>query len=1273
MGLWSAVPGGTSLFAATVGFVAAAVWGGRRTWLLGLGSIVVLGGILTGFAAHRQVGQITGRWEGYWAEREGRVEERLATSLDDRLLAAETAADELAQLLGRSVPAGEGALPELRERHGVSALALYGPAGELLVWDGVHRGKVPEGVQRGLRRYAYGDLPLFGYLYVTAPAGEVGTAVAAILLRSDLPDPLASDADDFASRFGQEVGEEIRIVQPGAADLEGGWDFQLGTRALFTVVLDPPSPESRVNDILGSWRVMVGAVMLLAWLLLALGGPPRLAAGAVAAFTLLFLAAVLPFQELRGLGPLFDRLRFQVVGIPLSLGRFAALSLAGVTVISVAPRPRFRLSGWGAGIAAAVTFPLILLWLGTGPGREILAEGQAPWVTYQGTVAILLTLVVGSILALVHHSEGGRVFGLGGVIMAAFLGAGSAAWIWTTSTLPPWWAALWGVPVAMAAYSMGGWTGWQRAPAAWVLAGLLAGTAAVPAAWAHRVDARMREGETTIRRMAAPEDPDLERALLRLGRGARALARSGEAGVDLLYGAWRASGLDDLGAPAWLTIWSPAGIPEEELRVGMSERPSVAAAVQQDSASGPPVRIVRFERDDARYVLRATLPGGEILTLAGGTAEAARPLTLIPAESGSTAHSEELDWVRTEQGWQIERPLTFPNGAFYHAHYDVLLPGALLALARATLLVILNVALFLAFWVVGRGLLRDVGLALFGFFVLANAIFGTVAYRTIAGTSRRAAQVLAERVADDASGWYLEVGGQMQALARRVGVELLEYRAGELREGSVEELVELGLYEGWVSMDVFRILEGREGIREFTETALGRWEYVTAYRRLPDGDVLAAQVPLQAGASAIRSADVAQLLAFAVVVGAALSLGLALLVGRALTRPIHTLQVASERVGAGNLRLRLPAERADEFGSVFRAFNRMVARLRRARRQLIRTTRRTQAIMEEAAVGMVALDPSGRVTMVNPRAVGLLETELQVGDPVPSSGPVGTQLAEWLELFLAREAEEADLELQPGDRRVRVRARRLGSPGARGGAVVALEDVTDELRTERVLAWGEMARQVAHEVKNPLTPIKLSVQHIRRAWDDRNPEFDSILERNADAMLVEIERLATIAKSFSRFGAPSGPEVAPLTAVDVGAVVKDMLTLYEASEGPVVFDSRVADGLPLARARVSELKEVLVNLLENARNATREGGGVVVHALSAEEGGVLIRVVDDGAGIPEELMPKVFEPHFSSRTTGTGLGLAIVRRLVESWGGAVSLGSSPEEGTVVSLELLPWD
>ena len=140
-------------------------------------------------------------------------------------------------------------------------------------------------------------------------------------------------------------------------------------------------------------------------------------------------------------------------------------------------------------------------------------------------------------------------------------------------------------------------------------------------------------------------------------------------------------------------------------------------------------------------------------------------------------------------------------------------------------------------------------------------------------------------------------------------------------------------------------------------------------------------------------------------------------------------------------------------------------------------------------------------------------------------------LSDWVALFVDGTAEEATTELHSGDRRVRVRARRLGSLGTRRGVVVAMDDVTDELRTERVLAWGEMARQVAHEVKNPLTPIKLSIQHIRRAWNDGRSDFDEILIKNADAMLSEIDRLAAIASSFSRFGAPGGAGETPLSPV----------------------------------------------------------------------------------------------------------------------------------------------
>jgi nitrogen fixation/metabolism regulation signal transduction histidine kinase len=301
-----------------------------------------------------------------------------------------------------------------------------------------------------------------------------------------------------------------------------------------------------------------------------------------------------------------------------------------------------------------------------------------------------------------------------------------------------------------------------------------------------------------------------------------------------------------------------------------------------------------------------------------------------------------------------------------------------------------------------------------------------------------------------------------------------------------------------------------------------------------------------------------------------------------------------------------------------------------------------------------------------------LELEVPLGEPLPSSGALGEDLTVWLARFMSEGRDEADVELHAGQRRFRIRARRLGTSAGRGGAVVALEDVTDELRTERVLAWGEMARQVAHEVKNPLTPIKLSVQHVQRAWEDQRPDFGSILTRNADAMLREIDRLAEIAQSFSRFGAPAGYGEAALTSVDVAGVVEEVLTLYRASEGPVRFVGAVSPSLQPVRARVPEMKEVLVNLLENARAASAQGAVVEVEASPADDGGVVLAVIDHGVGISEAFMPRVFEPHFSTRSTGTGLGLAIVRRLVESWGGEIQLASREGEGTRVTVNLRPW-
>ena len=228
-----------------------------------------------------------------------------------------------------------------------------------------------------------------------------------------------------------------------------------------------------------------------------------------------------------------------------------------------------------------------------------------------------------------------------------------------------------------------------------------------------------------------------------------------------------------------------------------------------------------------------------------------------------------------------------------------------------------------------------------------------------------------------------------------------------------------------------------------------------------------------------------------------------------------------------------------------------------------------------------------------------------------------------------------------------------------------------ELRTARVLAWGEMARQIAHEIKNPLTPIKLAVQHIRRAYRDRRPDFGDILDDSVTQILAEIDRLTEIARAFSRYGAP--PEaIGPLEQVDAAAVARDALTLYRKSDSRIDFSTAIEMGLPRVRARSGELKEVLLNLLENARDAL-DGEGHVEIQLYTLDDRVALDVVDDGPGIPPELLRRIFEPHFSTRSTGTGLGLAIVRRIVESWGGTIDVESEPGRGTIMRVRMVAAD
>ena len=221
-------------------------------------------------------------------------------------------------------------------------------------------------------------------------------------------------------------------------------------------------------------------------------------------------------------------------------------------------------------------------------------------------------------------------------------------------------------------------------------------------------------------------------------------------------------------------------------------------------------------------------------------------------------------------------------------------------------------------------------------------------------------------------------------------------------------------------------------------------------------------------------------------------------------------------------------------------------------------------------------------------------------------------------------------------------------------------------RAERVLAWGEMARQIAHEIKNPLTPIRLGVQHLRRARSDPRVDYDAVLNDNVKRILAEIDRLDEIARSFSRYGSAPA-DLAPSTAVDVAAVVKDVVALEQMGDRKVKWQLRKADRPAWAMARKDEMRDVLLNVFENARLA---GARHVDISVREEDGRVTIETVDDGAGIAPAVLPRIFEPHFSTRTTGSGLGLAVSRRLIEAWGGEIAITSEEGKGTRVLIVLV---
>jgi two-component system nitrogen regulation sensor histidine kinase NtrY len=242
-----------------------------------------------------------------------------------------------------------------------------------------------------------------------------------------------------------------------------------------------------------------------------------------------------------------------------------------------------------------------------------------------------------------------------------------------------------------------------------------------------------------------------------------------------------------------------------------------------------------------------------------------------------------------------------------------------------------------------------------------------------------------------------------------------------------------------------------------------------------------------------------------------------------------------------------------------------------------------------------------------------------------------------------------------------------GPAGSPPGAVVVMDDLTPLMRAQKVAAWGEVARKLAHEIKNPLTPIQLSAQRVRKAYLKGAPDFEQVLTECTSAIVNEVDALKNLVDEFAQFARLPAANLASASLHDV---VDQALSLYEGLFGEVRIERRLAPDVPALRLDAEQMKRVVINLVDNAVEAIEQKGTVVVSTeLDRGQGKVRLGVADDGPGIRPEDKDKLFVPHFSTKRRGSGLGLAIVSRIVQEHQGVIRVEDNHPRGARFVVEL----
>ena len=411
---------------------------------------------------------------------------------------------------------------------------------------------------------------------------------------------------------------------------------------------------------------------------------------------------------------------------------------------------------------------------------------------------------------------------------------------------------------------------------------------------------------------------------------------------------------------------------------------------------------------------------------------------------------------------------------------------------------------------------------------------------------------------------------------------------------------------------------------------------------------------------------------------------------RGITVPIQQLAEGTRKVSAGDLSYRVQVRADDEIGILVESFNRMTEDLDRSKQALERAYHELQAsnveldrrrgymetVLEAVGAGVLSLDAAGRLNTVNPAAARML------GRPVAEllqrpytevfAGAALAPLRALAARLVQHGQETADQQIaltlngRPASLKVTISGLR-GPEGTTQGGVVVLDDVSDLIRAQQAMAWREVARRVAHEIKNPLTPIQLSTQRLRKKFAEGSPDVVRVFDECTQTIIQEVEGLKNLVDEFSRYARMPSAHPRP---GDLNAVVQHVAQLYAGVRPGITLRTELDPAVPHVNLDPEHMKRALINLVDNAMAAIPEEGEIALRTqFSPAAGRVTLEVADTGQGFPPEDRDRLFLPYYSTKGPGGGLGLAIVSRIVVDHGGQIRAEENQPRGSRLIIEL----